>query len=186
MRNHGAFAKENPKTEWLVDPSGEDRDMALLEEFWYEDPDGRKWTAPKGKVVNGASIPSFLWTSVGSPYTDNYRRASIVHDVACDDKTVDRKEADVMFYYACLAGGCGGFQAWKLYLGVRVGAWSSKTLAAEPPTEGRMLHGVAGEGSWSEQTMEAKFEEMSTELLQLPDDASIADLDAIIQKHLDF
>jgi choline dehydrogenase-like flavoprotein len=98
MSKHGSFSG-NPKTEWLVDENGADRDMALIEEFWYLDPGGRKWAAPKGSVINGASMPRPLWSTVGSPYTDDYRRASIVHDVAYDDPTVQRKDADIMFYF---------------------------------------------------------------------------------------
>ncbi len=118
----GSFSGD-PRTRWISDSNGRDRDMELLEDFSYTDPDGRVWPAPAGSVVNGASIPSFLWSTVGSPYTDNYRNASVVHDVACEDSTVDRFEADQMFYYACLAGGCSVKEAKKLFIGVRFGAW---------------------------------------------------------------
>ncbi|MDD2775334.1 MAG: DUF1353 domain-containing protein [Gallionella sp.] len=114
----------NPKTEWLPNPGGCNRDMKLLEDFWFDDPKGRRWLAPKNSVVNGASIPQALWSTVGSPYTDNYRRASIVHDVACNDLAVRRDDADEMFYYACLDGGCSLLQAKMLYAGVRIGAWA--------------------------------------------------------------
>ena len=113
-----------PKTEWLTSAVSPDRDMKLLENFSYEDPSGRKWLAPVNSVINGASIPIALWSTVGSPYTGDYRCASIVHDVACDDPTVIRKEADKMFYFACLAGGCSQGQARMLYVGVRIGSWS--------------------------------------------------------------
>jgi len=118
---YGKFSG-NPKTEWLSNATSPDRDMKLLEDFSYTDPNGRIWPAPMGSVVNGASIPRPLWSLVGSPYTEDYRNASVVHDVACDDPAVDRAEADEMFYYACLAGGCNKGQARALYLGVRVGA----------------------------------------------------------------
>jgi hypothetical protein len=99
MANYGRFS-DNPQTEWVTDSGGPDRDMKLLREFWYEDPNGKRWTAPKGNTINGASIPRPLWSTVGSPYTDDYRNASIVHDVACDQaNTPDKREAaDKMFY----------------------------------------------------------------------------------------
>ena len=109
MPNYGTFSG-NPKTEWLADTLGVDRDMQLLEDFAFTDPNGRVWPAPKGAVVNGASIPRPLWSAVGSPYTDDYRRASVVHDVACNTPSVPRKEADVMFFFACRAGGCSASQ----------------------------------------------------------------------------
>lgn len=126
MPDYGHFS-ENPQTEWVTNPNGEDRDMVLLRDFWYVDPDGTKWKAPKDSRINGASIPRPLWSTVGSPYTDDYRNASIVHDVACDKVTApaERKAADKMFYYACLAGGCSPRQARLLYLGVRIGAWGT-------------------------------------------------------------
>lgn len=67
------------KTEW-IEP---DRKMRLLDDFSYVDSRGTVWAAPKGSVVDGASIPQVLWSVVGSPYTGEYRNASVVHDVAC-------------------------------------------------------------------------------------------------------
>jgi hypothetical protein len=185
MSKHGSFSG-NPKTEWLVDENGADRDMALIEEFWYLDPDGRKWVAPKGSVINGASIPRPLWSTVGSPYIDDYRRASIVHDVACNDPIVQRKNADSMFYHACLAGGCSFFQAKLLYAGVRIGAWSSTSLTSGSFARGKMLFRVPFKPSSDEQFLQNKFQEIANELKTLSDEPSIAELDTIINKHVKF
>ena len=185
MSYHGKFSG-NPRTEWLIDATGADRNMALLEDFWYVDPDGKKWRAPKGSVVNGASIPRPLWSSVGSPYTDDYRRASIVHDVACDDSAIRRKDADVMFYFACLAGGCSCRQAKLLYAGVRIGAWASGSLAQESFAKERLLFRVPFKPNSDEQFVQSKFQELSSDLLAIPDDASIEELDVVIERHLKF
>lgn len=56
--SNGTFSG-NPKTEWLTE-QGADRNMRMLEDFWYDDPAGRRWKAPKGSIVNGASIPEAL------------------------------------------------------------------------------------------------------------------------------
>ncbi len=99
--------------------------MRLLDTFWFRDPDGRVWTAPADYWIDGASIPRALWTLVGSPYTGDYRRASVVHDKACDEAVGDpatRRAADRMFYHACRAGGCSVIEATLLYIGVRIGA----------------------------------------------------------------
>jgi len=122
--NHGEFSGD-PAAVWLAADGTEDRDMELLEKFYFKDPSGKKWVASKGDVVNGASIPRVLWTLIGSPYTGDYRRASIVHDVACGEAGDDKKKrraADRMFFHACRAGGCSVWQATLLYIGVRVGA----------------------------------------------------------------
>lgn len=183
MSNHGTFSG-NPKTEWLVDAAVPDRDMALLFDFSFTDPDGKVWPAPKASVVNGASIPQPLWSTVGSPYTDDYRRASVVHDVACSTTGVPRKAADAMFYHACRAGGCGPVQARILYAGVRIGAWASKSLTARSMSREAQLLQVA-EGPLPEAAfMQAKLSQISREMVDLPDEPSIAQLDSAIKKHL--
>lgn len=182
MSGNGSFSG-NPKTEWLVDQQGNDRNMLLLEDFAYVDPDGRKWNAPQGSVINGASIPRPLWSLVGSPYTDDYRRASVVHDVACNTPGVERKDADVMFYHACLAGGCSVAQARQLYAGVRIGAWSSAAMAPGIFSAGRLLFRVPFKILPEEQRLQAKFHAVAAELAALHDEASLAEVDAILDRH---
>lgn len=124
---HGHFSSE-PDARWLTDDGTPDRLMRVLQDFSFTDPSSRTWTAPAGSLVDGASIPRALWTVVGSPYTGDYRRASIVHDVACDEAGKDQKKrraADRMFFHACRAGGCSIWESIVLYLGVRVGAAAS-------------------------------------------------------------
>ncbi|MGF6331135.1 hypothetical protein ABH909_004013 [Pseudomonas sp. BS3782 TE3695] len=184
MANYGYFSG-NPKTEWLVDETGADRDMKLLEDFFYTDPNNRIWPALMDSVVNGASIPAALWSTVGSPYTGDYRRASIVHDVACDSPIVVRKDADVMFFYACLAGGCGLLQGRTLYAGVRIGAWSASSLPQAKLSQDRMLFRKRLDLPVLEEAfLQGKLSEISREMESLPEEASIEDLDAVIGRHL--
>jgi hypothetical protein len=115
---------DDPVTRWL---DTEYRIMELLEDFYYIDPDGKQWDAPKGSLINGATIPEPLWSTIGSPYVGCYRRASIVHDVGVGELnnppvTHDqRKEADMMFYHACLYDGCSNEKAMILLAGVQIG-----------------------------------------------------------------
>jgi uncharacterized protein DUF1353 len=121
---HGKFSGE-PEAVWLTQEGTPDRRMRILQDFSFTDPASKIWPAPAGSLVDGASIPRALWTVVGSPYTGDYRRASIVHDVACDEAVGNKKKrraADRMFFHACRAGGCSIWEATVLYLGVRVGA----------------------------------------------------------------
>jgi Protein of unknown function (DUF1353) len=124
MSKFGTFSG-NPKTEWIETNPGPDRHMQLLEDFSFTDPDGKVWLAPKGTKTDGASIPQPLWTWIGSPFTDDYRRAAVVHDIACVEAkdSKDREAADRMFYYGCRSAGCEESQAQVLYVGVRIGAW---------------------------------------------------------------
>jgi hypothetical protein len=115
---------EDPRTVWLTE-AGPDRGMRLIDAFWFDDMAGKRWSAPAGTRVDGASIPRPLWALVGSPYTGEYRRASIVHDVACIAAGGDpalRRAADKMFFRACRTGGCSRWDAMVLYVGVRIGA----------------------------------------------------------------
>ncbi|MBI3776337.1 MAG: DUF1353 domain-containing protein [Gammaproteobacteria bacterium] len=182
MTNHGYFSG-NPKTEWLVDANGNDRDMQVIENFWFIDPEEKTWPAPAGSIINGASIPRPLWPLVGSPYTDDYRRASIVHDVACDDPKVDRKDADKMFFHACRAGGCSPLQARWLYAGVRIGAWANASLPKASLTKETLLFRVPFKTSSEEQLLQEKFHAIAFELTGLPDELPIEAIDAIINKH---
>jgi hypothetical protein len=139
--DHGTFSEE-PQTMWLTE-THEDRNMRLLDLFFFTDPDGKLWKAKKGYQTDGASIPPALWALIGSPFTGNYRRAAIVHDVACDDAGDDYEErlaADRMFYHACRAGGCSLVEAIILYIGVRIGwylpdveEWSAAQLKTIKP-----------------------------------------------------
>jgi hypothetical protein len=122
--SHGQFSGE-PRTLWLTGNAAPDREMQLIDDFWFTDPNGKQWRTPAQYEVDGASIPRALWTVVGSPYTGDYRRASVVHDKACDDATGNasaRRAADRMFFHACRAGGCSTAEATLLYVGVRIGA----------------------------------------------------------------
>lgn len=106
--------------EWLSGQNPE-RDMKLLEPFTFTDPAGKRWHVPAGTVVNGASIPRGFWTLVGSPFTGNYRRASVVHDYYCDTKNEPWAAVHRMFYHAMLAGGVSELEAKVLYGAVYAG-----------------------------------------------------------------
>lgn len=189
--NHGAFSG-NPQAEWLSEP-GNDRQMKLLQDFWYDDPGGRRWLAPAGSVVDGASIPAPLWSTVGSPYTGDYRRASVVHDVACRDPAVPRREADKMFYEACLAGGCSGAQAELLYAGVRLDAWVPRIrFWSQPPGVARPLlaHRRARPAlapGLPEESVRTTFQEIAADLAA-PSRRKAArpfeEVEAIVDRHL--
>lgn len=180
--SNGTFSG-NPQTEWLSD-RGDDRDMKLLAPFWFTDPAGRHWVAPEGSIVNGASIPRTLWSSVGSPYTGDYRRAAVIHDVSIKTPGIVRTEADTMFYYACLAGGCSLLQAKLLYAGVRVGSWASDKqvfaldmVAALPPA-----YRLPGQESPQELEVRALYTLIATELHATGDD--IDAIRAAVDRHL--
>lgn len=105
---------------WL--PNG--RDMELTQPFGYVDGRGTEWTAPAGTVVDGASIPRALWTIVGAPFTGKYRKASVIHDFACQSMARPWQKVHQVFFEAALAEGVDAFQA-KLMYGA-VYAWGPR------------------------------------------------------------
>jgi len=113
-QNFGRFVG-TVKAEWIK----HDREMRLLEDFAYIDPFDNEWKAPKGSIIDGASIPRILWTTIGSPFTGEYREASVVHDVACVEKNRPWKSVHRMFYYASRLGGVGNIRGKIMYAAVR-------------------------------------------------------------------
>jgi hypothetical protein len=103
-----------PKVELL----GDGRLLRLTEDFAYVDRNNTTWIAPKGSIVDGASIPWPLWSVTGGPLEGKYRNASIVHDVECDRKTKAWDDVHLMFYDACRCGGVPEVQAKTLYAAV--------------------------------------------------------------------
>lgn len=103
-------------TEWL---NGNGRDMRLLSELRFTDSGGRTWIAPAGEVVNGASVPRLFWRLM-PPFVGKYRFASVVHDSACVHRPFNSKLAHRMFYEAMVASGVHSWQAWLMWLAVRV------------------------------------------------------------------
>jgi hypothetical protein len=81
------------------------REARLVTNFGYVDPRGKEWSAPRGSIVNGASIPQMFWSFVGGPWDGAYRQASVVHDVACETMHESWQDTHRMFYQACRCGG---------------------------------------------------------------------------------
>jgi hypothetical protein len=100
-----------PITKW--NPDG--RTMTLLTELRYTDPHGEVWVAPAGSVVDGASIPRYLWSIMGGPFEGQYRNASVLHDVAYEKHQRPWHDCDRMFYYAMRCSGVSGVEAKTMY-----------------------------------------------------------------------
>jgi len=99
------------QTEWLTPaeygyPHGDhDRDMRLLQDFSFQSSDGCTWTAPAGFVIDGASIPPFLWGPVfGTPFVCDFRRATVIHDYYCANQHLTtHQDLHNAFYEAMIA-----------------------------------------------------------------------------------
>ena len=100
-----------PITKWNSDG----RTMTLLTELRYTDPYGEVWIAPIGSLVDGASIPRYLWSIMGGPFEGKYRNASVLHDVAYGDRKRPWQDCDRMFYYAMRCSGVSATEAKTMY-----------------------------------------------------------------------
>ena len=113
MANYGYFIGD-VVTKWLKDG----RNMKLVQDFQFTDSFGKTWEAKIADIVNGASIPKILWTSVGPPFVGKYRRATVLHDVACVKREEPHKKVHRMFYDAMLADKTSKVKAKEMYLAV--------------------------------------------------------------------
>jgi Protein of unknown function (DUF1353) len=107
-----------------------DRKMRLLDDVKYVEPDGKEWLAPKGSIIDGASIPRGFWSLVGGPFEGGYRDASVIHDVACDRRDAKWEDVHSMFYRAMRASGVGRKKAKILFTAV----WHYGPRWSAPPT----------------------------------------------------
>jgi len=101
-------------TEW--DKDG--RFMILQEPFAYFDASNKRWSAPVGARINGASIPQPFWSLIGGPFEGQYRNASVVHDVYCETMSESWEDVHEMFYHACRCGGVSESKAKLMYWAV--------------------------------------------------------------------
>ena len=108
------------------------RSMTLLSELRYTDPAGVVWIAPAGSEVDGASIPRSLWSLMGGPFEGKYRNASVLHDVAYDQKNRPHEVCDQMFYNAMRCSGVGAVDAGMMYYALRKFGHHWKAPKAEP------------------------------------------------------
>jgi hypothetical protein len=115
------------------------RTMTLLNELRYTDPDGKIWIAPSGSVVDGASIPRSLWTLMGGPFEGRYRNASVLHDVAYDQKNQPHEACDRMFYNAMRCSGVSAVDAGMMYYALRKFGHHWKAPKAEPVKVGEEI-----------------------------------------------
>jgi hypothetical protein len=105
---------------WLAEPVGQHRNMRLLSEVSFVDASGKEWGVPAGTVVDGATIPPAMWSVAGSPFTGNYRRASVIHDHYCETVTTGAEPVHRLFLDAMLLDGVPSAEANSKYVAVKL------------------------------------------------------------------
>jgi hypothetical protein len=85
-----------------------------------------KITIKKGFIYDGASIPKFAWSLIGSPFTGLYLEAATVHDaIYYSSWEHGRKLADEVFLFIMLQVGVPSITAKTMFNAVRLGGSSS-------------------------------------------------------------
>ncbi len=133
MYRYGTFGDQEVVTKWLKNTK-KDREMELDQNFTYIAPFGKEWTALKGDIIDGASIPSWAWgKTLGSPFVGDFRRASVIHDVECMRRQASYKEVHKMFYYAMRCDGVKTRKASIMYIAVLIGGpkWDNNGVLEE-------------------------------------------------------
>lgn len=90
----------------------------LLSTFTFVDSRNQVWSVPRGYVTDGASIPRFLWSLAGGPFSGLYRDAAIIHDHFCDSMARSWQATHRVFYDGMLARGVPKFEAQSKYRSV--------------------------------------------------------------------
>jgi uncharacterized protein DUF1353 len=101
----------DPITKWNRDG----RTMTIMSDLTYTDPHGEVWDAPAGSIVDGASLPRYLWSIMGGPFEGQYRNASVLHDVAYGRHNRPWQDCDRMFYNAMRCSGVDVVEAKTMY-----------------------------------------------------------------------
>ena len=117
------------------------RNMILLRDLAYLDPQGVTWTAPAGSEVDGASIPRSLWSIMGGPFEGKYRNASVLHDVAYEQQKRPWEDCDRMFYNAMRCSGVSAAEAGTMYYALYKFGRHWKTMRRAKPVKigGKMV-----------------------------------------------
>lgn len=69
----------------------------LLEDFTVIDIHGKKWTAPKGYISDGTSVPPSLEPLIGDPFAGVTETGAWIHDYYCDTKERSQKDTHRVF-----------------------------------------------------------------------------------------
>lgn len=134
----GMAAEEKPAAaEWgsfkgepQLAPAPDGSGLMLREDFSYRDPRKKVWTAEKGFVFAGTSLPRAVRDVLGDPFKGPCRDAALVHGAACARPKGSSADTHAMLYEACRARGLPDAKAKLVYvLSLRCGPrWETKMV----------------------------------------------------------
>ncbi|MFM1815822.1 MAG: hypothetical protein RLZ98_2517 [Pseudomonadota bacterium] len=97
-----------------------DYEKKLLEDLTFVDCDGTRYTAKKGTVVNGASIPRAAWSALGyTPWSGKLEKPAIIHDDQCERVMMTSEKVHSLFHDGLVREGVSAWDAGFMYGAVR-------------------------------------------------------------------
>lgn len=95
----------------------------LTAPFEYHSLKGDIIKVPVGFVTDGASIPKFAYSLIGSHWSGEYARACVPHDWCYFKQLYSRKKCDKLFLEAMLILKVPFWKRWIMYYAVRLVGW---------------------------------------------------------------
>jgi len=80
--------------------------------------DGQMFIIQPGYYTDGASIPRWLWSVAGSPFTGKYVLAALIHDILYATNFYSKDQCDSIFREAMHNSGVSDLRAWGMYRAV--------------------------------------------------------------------
>lgn len=113
--------------EW-VDDSPFIATMRLVEEFSFQQANGKSWVVPAQTNLDGRFAPPLFTRLMGHPFEGGFRKTSIVYDYVVKDMTQPWPEAQRMFYEASVVEGVLPIEAKVIYMLMNAGGvrWAER------------------------------------------------------------
>ena len=113
--------------EW-VDDSPFIATMRLVEEFSFQQANGKSWIVPAQTNLDGRFAPPLFRRLMGHPFEGGFRKTSIVYDYVVKDMSQPWPEAQRMFYEASVVEGVLPIEAKVMYMLMNAGGtrWAER------------------------------------------------------------
>ena len=109
----------------LLDSIEFDHKLRLVEDFGFHDPDGKVWLARKDGILEGCSMPPEVRALL--PLEGGLRKAFVVHDYFCREKTDPWRQTHRMLYHANLAEHVTRPEAKVVHMAMHAVGWRWET-----------------------------------------------------------
>lgn len=141
----------------------------------FTDSSGRTWTAPRGTLTDGASVPRYALAVSDGRFDEKFLKAAVVHDAYCQDINKDRcpeqyrtkpwKDVHRMFYDGCLAGRTPEMRAKIMFAAVWLFGprWDDPAAEVNELPEETRLIGLSGSMNWIEEN-DPNIEDIESDL----------------------